>query len=61
MKSMQTANARTETITVSTRRCPRRSGNVHTYVLNGTQLRDVRVDGRWITVSASTPVTANAA
>jgi hypothetical protein len=30
-----------------------RTGSEYTYVLNGSRLRDVFVDGRWITVSVS--------
>jgi hypothetical protein len=39
----------------------RRAGSEHTYVLNGSRLRDVFVDGQWITVSVSAPVVVHAA
>ncbi|BDC45387.1 hypothetical protein PTKU15_86840 [Paraburkholderia terrae] len=47
---------RTEAVTLSVRRCNPRVGTTHTYVLNGTLLRDVLVDGRWVTVHASIPL-----
>ncbi|OUL84887.1 hypothetical protein CA603_24365 [Paraburkholderia hospita] len=46
-------HVRTEAVTLSVRRCNPRVGTTHTYVLNGTLLRDVLVDGRWVTVHAS--------
>lgn len=39
--------------TVATRSTPLRAGTVHTYVLNGAQLRDVLVEGRWVTVQVT--------
>jgi hypothetical protein len=50
-------HVRAEAVTLSARRCnPRpRVGTTHTYVLNRTLLRDVLVDGRWVTVHASNP------
>ncbi|QGZ67039.1 hypothetical protein [Paraburkholderia acidisoli] len=32
-----------------------RCGREHEYTLNGSRLRDVLVDGRWITVNVSAP------
>jgi hypothetical protein len=40
-------------MTHAVRPLTRRTGSEHTYVLNGSRLRDVFVDGRWITVSVS--------
>ena len=62
MKSKQFCNAvRTMAVTVSVRRVQPRVGTTHTYILNGTLLRDVLVDGCWVTVSASEPLQARAA
>lgn len=62
MKSKQSCNAANiMAITVSARPAQPRVGTTHTYTLNGTQLRDVLVDGRWVTLSASGPVQARAA
>ena len=49
------------TLTVDVRRTHCRTGTTHTYVLNGTLLRDVLIDRRWVTVSASNPLEARAA
>lgn len=38
-------------ITVSVHKVPVRQGSTHTYHLNGSTLRDILVDGRWITVA----------
>ncbi|OUL91310.1 hypothetical protein [Paraburkholderia hospita] len=46
---------RTETVTVSVRSALPRSGNTHVYVLNGSLLRDVLVDGKWVTFHAADP------
>jgi hypothetical protein len=51
----------TEAVATSVRRCNPRVGTTHTYVLNGTLLRDVLVDGRWVTVHASNPDESRAA
>jgi hypothetical protein len=48
------------TVTVAVRRVSPRAGTSHTYTLNGTLLRDVLVDGRWITVAAREPLQARA-
>ncbi|MEQ5844314.1 MULTISPECIES: hypothetical protein [Paraburkholderia] len=39
----------TSAVTVAARSTPPRVGTTHTYVLNGAQLRDILVDGRWVT------------
>jgi hypothetical protein len=61
MKSKQDMFARTEAVTLSVRPCTRRTGVSHTYILNGTLLRDVLVDGMWMTVHASNPIDSRAA
>jgi hypothetical protein len=61
MKSKQPLTARVDAITVSVRRSQPRVGATHTYVLNGTCMRDVLVDGKWVTVSVSAPVATRAA
>jgi hypothetical protein len=53
--------ARTAAVTLSVRPCSPRSGNTHTYVLNGTLMRDVLVDGKWVTVHTSEPADRRAA
>ncbi|MFM0124182.1 MULTISPECIES: hypothetical protein [Paraburkholderia] len=54
-------HVRTEAVTLSVRRCNPRVGTTHTYVLNGTLLRDVLVEGRWVTVHASNHLEPRAA
>ncbi|MFL9911891.1 hypothetical protein [Paraburkholderia sp. RL17-337-BIB-A] len=61
MKSKQNMYARTETVTVSVRPATPRLGNTYTYVLNGTLMRDVLVDGKWITLHAGNPLESRAA
>ncbi|GJH04638.1 hypothetical protein [Paraburkholderia terrae] len=61
MKSKQDMYARTEAITVSVRASTPRLGNTHSYVLNGTLMRDVLVDGKWVTLHASIPLESRAA
>jgi hypothetical protein len=62
MKSNQSCNAaHTLAITVSVRSAQPRVGTTHTYTLNGTLLRDVLLDGRWVTLSVSEPLEARAA
>ncbi|MFL9936817.1 hypothetical protein P0D88_49520 [Paraburkholderia sp. RL18-103-BIB-C] len=61
MKSTRPMYARTEAVTVSARPCTPRVGATHTYVLNGTLMRDVLVDGRWVTLHASIPLESQAA
>ncbi|MGF6768606.1 hypothetical protein P3T18_001076 [Paraburkholderia sp. GAS199] len=55
MKSTQNLYARTEAVTVSIRAATRRVGNSHTYVLNGTLMRDALVDGKWVTLTRASP------
>ncbi|HDR8983214.1 hypothetical protein QZM46_07480 [Burkholderia vietnamiensis] len=43
-------------LTVSIRPKPIRMGTEHVYELNGSRLRDVLVDGRWMTVAATAVV-----
>jgi hypothetical protein len=54
-------SVQTAAITVSVRRVQPRVGTTHTYELNGTLLRDVLVEGRWVTVSTSCPLQVCAA
>lgn len=61
MKLKHDMNARTGAVTISVRPATRRTGTVHTYVLNGTLLRDVLVGGKWITHHASLPLESRAA
>jgi hypothetical protein len=55
MSTVRNLYARTEAVTLSVRPCSPRSGNTHTYVQNGTLMRDVPVDGKWVTVHTSEP------
>jgi hypothetical protein len=48
-------------ITRSVRAATPRGGHEHIYELNGSRLRDVYVDGRWITVSVTDPAAPRAA
>ncbi|MEM5314191.1 hypothetical protein [Paraburkholderia sp. JHI869] len=43
-------------ITRTSRAASPRTGHEHVYTFNGSRLRDVLVDGQWITVSVSEPV-----
>ncbi|AJZ56724.1 hypothetical protein OI25_7193 [Paraburkholderia fungorum] len=61
MKSKQNMYARTEAVTVSFRPAAPRVGASYTYVLNGKLMRDVLVDGQWITVHAGKPLESRAA
>ncbi|AXF12812.1 hypothetical protein CUJ91_33125 (plasmid) [Paraburkholderia graminis] len=61
MKSKHDMYARTGAVTVSVRPATLRTGTVHTYVLNGTLLRDVLVGGKWVTHHASIPLESRAA
>lgn len=61
MKQQYDMYARTEAVTVSVRPATRRTGTVHSYVLNGTLLRDVLVAGKWVTHHASIPLESRAA
>ena len=53
--SLQSHTIRVAAVTVSSRPARPRTGIDHTYVLNGSRLRDVLVDGRWLTVSVDKP------
>jgi hypothetical protein len=61
MSFNRNARFRTETVTVSVRPAVPRSGNTHVYVLNGSLLRDVLVDNKWVTVHAADPSDLRAA
>jgi len=61
MKTKQDMYARTEAVTVSVRASTPRVGTTHTYFLNGTLMRDVLVDGKWVTLHASIPLQSRAA
>ena len=52
MKSKFNCTARISAVTVSVRPAQPRVGTAHTYELNGTLLRDVLEDGKWITKRA---------
>ncbi|WP_028218885.1 hypothetical protein [Paraburkholderia oxyphila] len=43
-------------ITLAARAATQRAGREHVYMLNGSRLRDVLIDGRWVTVSVTDPV-----
>ncbi|MBB2984243.1 MAG: hypothetical protein V4793_29210 [Paraburkholderia tropica] len=47
--------------TIAVRAAAPRRGAEHVYTLNGSRLRDVLVDGHWITVTVSEPVAQRAA
>ncbi|WP_321871190.1 hypothetical protein [Paraburkholderia tropica] len=47
--------------TLAVRAAVPRRGVEHVYTLNGSRLRDVLVDGHWITVTVSEPVEQRAA
>ncbi|BCG05543.1 hypothetical protein PPGU19_101110 (plasmid) [Paraburkholderia sp. PGU19] len=55
MSINRNSRTRTETVTVSVRPAVPRSGNTHLYVLNGSLLRDVLVDDKWVTVQTGDP------
>lgn len=48
-------------ITLSVRAATPRGGREHVYTLNGSRLRDVYVDGQWITVSVTDPAASRIA
>ncbi|WP_205790375.1 hypothetical protein [Burkholderia sp. Ac-20353] len=54
LKSTMIAPARS--LTISMRPKPVRTGTEHVYELNGSRLRDVLVDGRWVMVAATAVV-----
>lgn len=43
-------------ITLAARAATQRAGREHVYMLNGSRLRDLLIDGRWLTVSVTDPV-----
>ncbi|WP_177314137.1 hypothetical protein [Burkholderia ubonensis] len=43
-------------LTISIRPKPIRMGTEHIYELNGSRLRDVLINGRWVTVAATAVV-----
>lgn len=47
--------------TIAVRAAAPRRGAEHVYTLNGSRLRDILVDGRWVTVIVSDPVEQRAA
>ncbi|MGF6870742.1 hypothetical protein [Paraburkholderia sp. MM5477-R1] len=55
MSTVRNFHGRTEAVTLSVRPCSPRLGSTHTYVLNGTLMRDVLVNGKWVTVHTSEP------
>ncbi|CAB3807990.1 hypothetical protein LMG28614_06708 [Paraburkholderia ultramafica] len=55
-------HARTEAVALlSVRPCNPCVGTTHTYVLNGALLRDVLIDGKWVTVHTSNPTDSRSA
>ncbi len=61
MSTVRNLHVRTEAVTLSVRPCSQRVGSTHTYVLNGTLMRDVLVNGAWVTVHTSEPADRRAA
>ena len=51
MKQKSRSTELVRTLTVSIRPKPIRIGTEHVYELNGSRLRDVLVNGRWVTVA----------
>ncbi|MGU7775695.1 hypothetical protein ACV229_36770 [Burkholderia sp. MR1-5-21] len=51
LKSFQSSTL--TAFTVATRPARPRVGVEHAYTLNGSELRDVLIDGRWVTLSAT--------
>ncbi|WP_175891283.1 hypothetical protein [Burkholderia cepacia] len=56
MKLKSNAAVLHRSLTVSVRPKHVRMGTEHVYELNGSRLRDVLVDGRWVTVAATAVV-----
>ncbi|MGY6240131.1 hypothetical protein ACW910_21870 (plasmid) [Burkholderia ambifaria] len=56
MKLKSKSAALVRSLTVSIRPKPIRMGTEHVYELNGSRLRDVLVNGRWVTVAATAVV-----
>ncbi|WP_196786410.1 hypothetical protein [Burkholderia diffusa] len=53
MKLKSKSADRVRSLTVSIRLKPVRIGTEHVYDLNGSRLRDVLVNGQWVTVAAT--------
>ncbi|WP_220085442.1 hypothetical protein, partial [Burkholderia multivorans] len=53
MKLKLTSVDRVRSLTVSIRPKPIRMGTEHVYELNGSRLRDVLINGQWVTVAAT--------
>ncbi|MBU9589528.1 hypothetical protein [Burkholderia multivorans] len=53
MKMKPTSADRVRSLTISIRLKPIRMGTKHVYELNGSRLRDVLVNGQWVTVAAT--------
>ncbi|KGW78523.1 MULTISPECIES: hypothetical protein [Burkholderia] len=53
MKLKSKSADRVRSLTVSIRPKPARMGTEHVYDLNGSRLRDVLVNGQWVTVAAT--------
>ncbi|MCO1368664.1 hypothetical protein [Burkholderia multivorans] len=53
MKLKPTSADRVRSLTVSIRPKPIRMGTEHVYELNGSRMRDVLVNGQWVTVAAT--------
>ncbi|WP_196480673.1 hypothetical protein [Burkholderia multivorans] len=53
MKLTLTSVDRVRSLTVSIRPKPIRMGTEHVYELNGSRLRDVLINGQWVTVAAT--------
>ncbi|KGW18141.1 hypothetical protein [Burkholderia pseudomallei] len=53
MKLKSKSVDRVRSLTVSIRPKPVRMGTEHVYDLNGSRLRDVLVNGQWVTVAAT--------
>ncbi|KGC96332.1 MULTISPECIES: hypothetical protein [Burkholderia] len=53
MKLKSKSADRVRSLTVSIRPKPVRMGTEHIYDLNGSRLRDVLVNGQWVTVAAT--------
>ncbi|CAE6963268.1 hypothetical protein [Paraburkholderia domus] len=51
MQSNRNSTGVAKTLTVGIRPTQPRMGTTHTYEMNGTRIRDVLVDGKWLTVS----------
>ncbi len=55
MQSKCLKSSRVTAVTLAVRPSRPRVGTVYEYELNGSQLRDVHVDGRWLTVQVTAP------